>query len=99
MNRNRMSVRNQAPAAYANNSYDAWEHTYFKHILDLHEIFMNDFRNLKIPDFDPCSASFLYTFGQFVRECSSGEISPYVDDLSEDLENFYCEYIIKRQEF
>ena len=92
----RPSVRNQVPRTNTNNSYDTWEFTYFKHILDLHSIFANAIHKLGIPGIDTNSYNFLYVFGKFIRECSSGEISPYIEDLTERDKQVYMEYTIKR---
>jgi hypothetical protein len=94
----RPSVRNQVPKPNTNNSYDTWEFIYFQHILELHDIFADAINELGISRIDTKSADFLHVFGKFIRECSSGKISPHVEDLTERQEHMYIEYTIKRNE-
>ena len=44
------------------------------------------------------SVDFLENFCIFLREYSSGKISPYIEELSERTQNLYMEFTIKRQE-
>lgn len=94
----RKSVRNQNPRPNKNVSYDRWECTYFKHILALHDIFTRCIDDLGIPGVDTKSAEFLNIFANFIRDCSSGEVSPYIEELTEYESNLYLEYMIKRNE-
>ena len=91
------SVRNQIPRPNNNIHYDVWEHTYFQHILNLHDIFVSGVKKMGV-DIETDTFNFLYVFGNFLRECSSGEISPHIEDLSENLDDFYLEYTIKRDD-
>lgn len=97
---NRPSVRNQVPRPNYNASHGTWELTYFKHILELQRIFADGIRDLGIPGLGVDSFEFLEVFSHFIKECSSGEISPYVDgvDSTNDkgLEELYFQYMIKR---
>ena len=94
----RKSVRNQNPKPNQNVSYDTWEFTYFKHILALHDIFSGCIDDLGIPGINTKSAGFLNIFANFIRDCSSGEVSPYIEELTEYESNIYLEYVIKRNE-
>jgi hypothetical protein len=88
-------VRNRIPQRNCNSSYDVWEHTYFRHILDLKDIFSQRAAKLNI---ETDSVDFLNIFSQFIRDCSSGEISPYVEDLTEDENEYYLDFTILRNE-
>ena len=94
----RPSTKNQIPLRYSNSSYGTWEITYFKHLLNLCDIFANAINELDIHYIDTKSADFLYAFGKFIRTCSSGKISHYIEELTEKEEKIYIEYTIKRNE-
>ena len=91
----RNTVRNQIPKPSNNVSNNVWEHTYFKHILDLGNIFTVGTKKLGI---ETASVNFLDIFSDFIRQCSSGEISPYIEDLDQNTEEIYFEYTIKRND-
>lgn len=94
--RRRKSVRNSIPKPNFNVSYDVWEHTYFQHILDLADIFFAGTEKLGIyVDY----INFLDVFGHFIRDCSSGEISPHIEELSDHTNNFYMNFSILRNEY
>ena len=95
-NRNRTTVRNQVPRPNNNVSFDVWEHTYFKNVLELSDIFSEGANKL---DIDTDSSNFLDIFSHFVRDCSSGEISPFIEELDPKTDEFYMEYTIKRNDF
>ena len=78
-----------------NGSYGVWEYTYFKHILDLHTIFSNGIRKLGI---ETDTINFLDKFCYFIRESSSGKISPFIEILNDPTEELYSEFTIKRNE-
>lgn len=99
INQHGQSVRNRTSKPNQNVSYDTWEFTYFRHILKLRDIFSKCVIELQIPGVDTRSADFFNIFGKFIRECSSGEISPYIEKLNEKEEKIYLEYIIKRNNF
>ena len=94
--RSKPTVRNQVPKPNNNNSFGVWEHTYFKHVLELSDIFSEGANKLGI---DTDSINFLDIFSNFVRDCSSGEISPFIEELDPKTDEFYLEYTIKRNEF
>lgn len=89
----RQTARNQVPRPNNRVSYDVWERTYFKHILDLAEIFSFGAEKLGIKT---DTIAFLDVFSNFIRHCSSGEISPFIEDIDEQTDEFYFEYTIKR---
>jgi hypothetical protein len=93
---NKQTVRNQVPKPNNNISFGVWEHTYFKHVLDLNDIFSEGVNKL---DIDTNSFEFLSIFSNFIRQCSSGEISPYIEDLDSETNELYMEYTIKRNNF
>lgn len=98
--RNRKIVRNQVPKPNHKVSHGMWEITYFKHILDLHAIFVAGIKKLGLEDLDIDSFEFLEVFSHFIKDCSSGEISPFIDSIGEsndkNLKDLYFEYMIKR---
>ena len=91
--RRKKTVRNNVPRPNNNVSYDVWEHAYFQHILDLCEIFNNGARKLGLETDTIC---FLDIFAHFIRDCSSGENSPYIENLNPDTSNFYLNFTILR---
>ena len=92
-NKGKKTVRNQVQNPNNNVSFDTWEHIYFKHILDLNDIFSEGIEKIGI---NTGSLNFLEVFSHFIRDCSSGEISPYIEDLDPEISEFYNEYTIKR---
>jgi hypothetical protein len=95
-NRQRQTTRNQVPRPNNNNSFGSWEHVYFKHVLDLSDIFSKGISKL---DFNTKSFNFINIFSHFIRDVSSGEISPYIEELDAKTDQFYMEYTIKRNNF
>lgn len=89
------TVRNQVPKSNINVSNDVWEYRYFKHILDLNDIFSEGANKLGI---ETNTVNFLDIFSKFIRDCSSGEISRFIEDLDEQTEDSYLEFTIKRNE-
>ena len=91
----RLSFRNALNCRKPVPSYGVWEYNYFKHILDLKDIFSHNIKKLGL-DIETDSSYFLDNFGRLIWESSSGEVSPYLDKLDETLENVYFEFDIKR---
>jgi hypothetical protein len=89
-------VRNQFPIDNNNVSFNTWEHTYFKHIIELAKIFSEGCEKFNI---DTTSLEFLDIFSHFIRQSSSGKISSYMEDIDSREEDFYMEYAIKRNKF
>jgi len=100
--RHRKCVRNQVPKPNHNVSNGTWEMTYFKHILELHAIFVAGIKRLGLGYLDMNSFEFLEVFSHFIKDCSSGEITPFVDRVGEgvdkNLEDLYFEYMVKRND-
>ena len=89
---------NPTPKIYKKeSSYGVWEHAYFKHILDLYDIFCRNMTTLDI-SINTHSVEFLDNFCRFVRQNSSGEISLYLENLPEYVEKLYEQFTIKRNE-
>lgn len=89
---------NPTPKIYKKeSSYGVWEHIYFKHILDLYDIFCRYMTKLDI-SINTRSVEFLDNFCRFIRQNSSGEINLYVENLSEYVEKLYEQFTIKRNE-
>jgi hypothetical protein len=91
----RKSVRNQNPRLNTTVTYNKWESTYFQHILDLAEIFSNGIDEINL-DVTTNNFDFLDYFGRFIKDSSSGEISPYVEEMNKNTKEFYIEFDIKR---
>lgn len=87
-------VRNQVPKNNYNVSYCNWEISYFKYLIDLYNIFCEGMKKLEIPYLDTIEV--FENFCYFIRDSSSGEISPYLDSIDNNLEDTYYEYTIKR---
>ena len=93
--RPKLSVRNKVTKS-SNCSYDTWEFFYFKYIVDLYEIFLNGINQLDT-GIDVNSVDTFDKFSKFIRKCSSGEISPYLETIENTgLESVYNEFTIKR---
>lgn len=92
----RQTVHNQIPKINKNVSYHLWEYTYFQHILDLKEIFSKCSQML---DIDINTVNFLNTFSHFIRDNSSGHISPYIEHLNENSNHIYSNFTTLRNEF
>ena len=93
--RPKLSVRNKVTKS-SNCSYDTWEFFYFKYIVDLYEIFLNGINQLDT-GIDVNSVDTFDKFSKFIRKCSSGEISPYLETIENSgLESMYNEFTIKR---
>ena len=75
-------------------SFDAWERSYFSHLLDLRDIFANGMINLGESPDELYSYNFLDCFNHFIHDASSGYITPYTTPSIE-----YEEFNIKRKEF
>ena len=89
-------VFNKTTRSKNNVSYDVWKYTYFKHILDLSDIFSDGVKKLGI---ETNNINFLDVFSEFIRQCSSGDISPFIENLDEKTEELYLENAIKRNKF
>jgi len=93
-----LCVRNQVPKNNYNASYSSWEISYFKYLIDLYNIFCEGMEELEIPYLD--TNEVFENFCYFIRDSSSGEISPYLDSIDNNimnnLEDTYYEYTIKR---
>ena len=87
--RNRYSHRHQNSKINIQNSYNTWEFIYFNHLIELKSIID---RYFSILDIDTNTYYFIDNFFQFIRECSSGEISNYIEPLNEDDEKLYYEF-------
>jgi hypothetical protein len=89
------TVRNTCPKSSNNGSHDVWEYTYFQHLLDLSSIFSKGVHKLGI---ETDSINFLDVFSHFIRDCSSGEINPYIETLNKNTNNQYKNFSILRNE-
>ena len=93
--RPKLAIRNKVTKS-SNCSYDTWEFFYFKYIVDLYEIFLNGINQLDT-GIDVNSVDTFDKFSKFIRKCSTGEISPYLETIENTgLESLYNEFTIKR---
>jgi hypothetical protein len=74
-------------------SYDVWECTYFKHLMELSKIFEE---GMKLLGVETSTVDFLSVFFRFIRDCSSGEINQYIEEFSPETEYEYSEYYLKK---
>lgn len=73
-----------------NSNYDRWEYAYFSHLINMYKIvYGND------TEYDP---SEMYHFFSFIYDVSSKQISQYLDKLTEEEQEAYFKYQIKRDE-
>ena len=96
LSKKKQIVRNQIPVV-KNSSGIVWEYTYFKHILELKKIFDTGIKKNK-KNIDTQSIEFLSNFCIFLKAGSSGEISPYIENLDTYTENLFLIFTIKRNE-
>jgi hypothetical protein len=88
-------VRNQIPKDRCS-SIEAWEYAYFTYIIDLKNIFVEGVNMLGL---DTNSVDFFSNFSNFIKDCSSGEITPYIQELNDYEENMYNNYISEKESF
>jgi len=88
-NNTQRSVRNNTLFINNKNSYDTWEYAYMSHLLDLTHIIKKYSDILKI---NTESCYFLENFCHFIRDCSTGEISKYIEPLNNLDEEFYFDF-------
>ena len=80
------------------NSHNKWEYSYFVQLIDMYKIFINGLNkiyNIQEDDFNINSIYFL-KFTKFIFEQSSGNITPYLNDITEETFERYTYEIIKR---
>ena len=84
--------RNQVPKNNKWISYETWEHIYFDNIMDISEILLDSFRKLDLNIQN--KTHFIDSVGNFLFNCSSGEITNTYELKNNDI---YNEFTIKRQ--
>lgn len=84
---NRVNV----PSQLNNVGHGAWEYVYFNHILELLTIFSSYSRKLKL-NIDTSSFKFINSFSRFIHNCSTGKISPYIENFSRNSNAIYRDY-------
>lgn len=84
--------RNQVPKNNNWISYETWEHIYFDNIMDISEILLDSFRKLDLNIQN--KTHFIDSVGNFLFNCSSGEITNTYELKNNDI---YNEFTIKRQ--
>jgi hypothetical protein len=85
-----------------NSNYDAWEFSYFRELINMRDIFLrqiqysNEYQDKKEYFLSPY---FFNKFCYFIYETSSGNISSYLESLTEQDEDEYWSYLkTKKQE-
>ena len=78
------------PKKPRNYSYDIWEYAYFPHLVKMYKIFSGN-ENA----WDPVD---MHHYFRFIYDVSSGEISKYLDDITEKQHDAYLEYQIKKND-
>jgi hypothetical protein len=76
------------PAKGGGCNYDRWEYSYFAYLMEMYKILCEGEM-----EWDPPS---MYDFFQFIYYTSSGKISANLEKLTEEQEEAYSEYMIKR---
>lgn len=66
-------------------NYNMWEYAYFPHLLEMYNLI-----------YDEWTPKDMFNFCKFIYNVSSGEISPYLNDMTKEQELIYFGYIIKR---
>lgn len=81
-------------------SYNTWEYAYFEYLIELRNTFASKCIEFYPEDYNYVySEEFFYKFVKFVYDHSSKTISPYLKPLSENVENQYSKYLLKKEEF
>jgi hypothetical protein len=74
-------------------SYDSWERTYFRELLELREILITDMSEIDdTMEIYLRSHQFLYKFNQFIYKNSSTIVSKFLEQMTTELESIYSEY-------
>jgi hypothetical protein len=80
-------------------NYDFWEYTYFRELLELYDIFCYEILQ-KYPEYRKIilTEKFLYKFGKFIFQESSGRICRNLPDKSVRDHELYHDYVVKRED-
>ena len=70
---------------------NSWTNSYFYHILQLKSLIEDRVRE-NYPDFELD----LHEFVDFLYHTSSGKIDPYLDDLTEDVQSIFFQYLVHK---
>lgn len=96
----RVTVTDEKPASYGYKqpptkrgdcNYDRWERAYFTYLVEMYRI-MSGYEL----EWNPAE---MYQFFQFIYYVSSGEISHHLEKFTQEQEEAYFEYLIKRNNF
>lgn len=89
-------VTNYTPPTNRGNnvSKETWERYYLTHLLNMYDIFQSHIKKLNpYLYFELQYRDFFDNFSWFIRDCSSGYISPYLEQIDPKLEELYIEYL------
>lgn len=76
------------PNKRGNCCYDRWEYSYFPQLVIMYRIFCGDETSWDPPE--------MYKFFRFLYDVSTGEIWHYPDQITEEQQEAYFEYQVKR---
>lgn len=85
-------VISRPPKKSGNCSYDRWEYSYFPYLIEMYKILCEE------DDETKWDSKLMHHFFRFIYDVSSGEISRYLNELSEEQYELYSEYLIKRNQ-
>lgn len=73
---------------FSKKSFDTWELSFFPYLLEMYKIVHGD-------DLNPKD---MYIFFKYLYDVSSGDISPFLIEMDNELQQLYTDYYIKRQD-
>lgn len=74
-------------------NYARWEQTYYRHLIDLRNIFIGGLKDVN-PEVVKYyrSVPFFHKFCQFIHRTSSKYVSPYIPELTDEEMDSYMQY-------
>lgn len=98
--RNRRLYVNYVPPTGNIASYDTWCFSYFPYLVRLRDEFARGVlsSDANVSEEWLYSLDFLEDFCQFVFENSSGYVSPHLEEMDDNLSDYYWQFMIKRNE-
>lgn len=93
--RGRRSIRNRLISSSNNgfnHDYSVWEYSYFTHLMNIRNIFLNGLDGYLDID-NPLLTEKIF---KFIWDSSTGEISIYEEELNEEMEEIYSAYLKKK---
>jgi hypothetical protein len=81
----------QPPQKRRSCNYDRWEYSYFPYLMEMYRILCHGEIDWNPP--------LMHDFFRFIYHVSSGEISKYLEQHTEEQSEAYFKYLIKRNDF